>query len=701
MTLLGTPPVNWYDRFTNNQDSGNPTWMQLLFNPGVTPQAPEFNELQSIFRSQFATLAKVLLADGTYVSGGAISVVFSDPNYAVTIAAGVCYAYGFFHNVPELTISITGVGTQTLQLVITDEILTGNNSLTIPDYNIVYDAELLDPVEGSENEGYAGADRLAFTYTVVENTPDAGPTIATFDDGQLVQTAPTLSLAQLLDLLQTYFYETFGSYIAVEPALAFTDEAALSTDPTNIELTVTGGTGYVQGVRYLNDSAVLQVLRPMTGVIQNNEPHTYTSGTKLFATFQDPILSVESITVLRQSPSVNITKGVGLSIDSIPSQYNPVSEIVSVSQSPTTYVQGVDYQQDGDAIQWLGGGSRPSNGTTYQVVVQYEYAMVQGVRTLTDVSNESHSYSGTTMNLTNYDVQSITTLYNQSTSTTLVLGTDYTIALNTGVITFIHAQTTGNTIKATYAYWAHSTEGDFVSRDSFVNGSDVVQYFLTPVLTPTGLTVNFLDQISFDTTSGISILNETEMFFTYTFTVGRIDYLAWHDDGTLRVIQGTPAQNPVAPSFTSADCPIDILTVPPEAVAANITFVNYENLTVSMADIRYMYDNFATLLAEIAELASTIANFRQKWNVVSQNSNFISGINSFTYFDVNTSSGPVTATVSTSPADGTCISFRRNGNSRLILQPSDLINGSSRNVNVVLNKAVIDLVAVPGGWEIK
>lgn len=598
---INTPAVGYYDR-----QPANLNWMKKLFNPGVAMQAPEFNELQSMQIYQFATLANKLFPDGTYLTGGAVSVVFNNPGYTVTIAAGKMYAFGFIHDIPQKTIAITGSGTETVQMVIQDVILTGDPDLTVPGYTVTYDSALVDPVEGSENEGYVGAEVLTFAYSLELNTPADGPTIATFDDGQLVITTPTLSLAQLLALLETYFYETLGSFVAVEPVLTFSDEAALSTNPTNVSLDIAGGTGYVKGIRYTNTDATLEVLRPMTGTLQNNEPHTFNTGTKLYTVFQAPILSVSAITGLRQSGTLSITKGTGLSLDSTPSQYHPISEIVSVVQGSTTYISGTDYNQSGNGIQWLSGGARPVNGTTYSVVVKYIYTFVKGVRTLTTISSETATVSGSTLNLVNSDLQSFTQIKRTSDNHIYVLGTDYTINITTGILTWLITPTGGTGVTISYAYWAHTTEGDFVSRDSFVNGSSVVQYFITPTKTPSGLTVDYTQQISFDTTSGNLPLNTTFMFFNYSFTVGRIDYLAWHNDGTLRILQGTPSQNPVPPSFTANDAPVSVITLPAECVASQITSTPYGNLAVKETTLNTFENRLDTLDGEVTLINSNI-----------------------------------------------------------------------------------------------
>lgn len=594
-------PNGYYDRQKFTPTTTHTDWRMILFNPSVAIQSAELNELQSVQQYQFASLANALFQDGTFLTAVNITSVFDGTDYTVTIPAGQVFSNGFIHDVPQLGIDITGVGIETVQLVITEVVTSGVAGKP----STVYDATLLDPVVNAENYGYAGADRLKFSYALELNGTD-GPTIATFNNGQLVPTTPNLTLAQLLQLLQTYFFETLGSYVTTEPALTFSDLAALTTNPPNLQLVIAGGTGYVKGVRYVNTSATLTLARPMTGQNESGEPHTYTTGTSIYTVNQTPLLNTSVIQTLRQSPTLTITKGAADGTDNIPSQYRPVSSIVSVVQSSTTYVAGVDYNQVGDAIHWIHGGGQPTTGTSYSVVVQYIYNMVKAVRTLTSVASEDHTYTSGTLALTHADVSSLTSLVDTTASVTLVLGTDFTIALNTGVVTFINPPVSGHNVRANYAYWAHTVEGDYIARDSFVNGSSVIQYFITPILSPNGNAIDYKSQICFQTTTNNLPINSSVMFFTYQFTIGRIDYLAWHSDGTFKILQGTPAISPAPPSFTVNDMPVSSILLPPECVAAGVVPTNYPNLAISEVGLNQMKNEIAVIDNEIIAINSNI-----------------------------------------------------------------------------------------------
>ena len=145
-------PAGYYDRFSTHLD-----WKRILFKPGFPLQSAEMNELQSMHTYQFSLLAQNLFKDGTFLSGGAITVADGeDDTILVTIGAGELYAFGFVHQVPEGVVEIEGVGVETISLIINEKIIkiTGEDA----------DLTLKDPALGAENYGEEGADRLVFEY---------------------------------------------------------------------------------------------------------------------------------------------------------------------------------------------------------------------------------------------------------------------------------------------------------------------------------------------------------------------------------------------------------------------------------------------------------------------------------------------------------------------------------------------------------
>lgn len=606
------PTPNGYpDRFTSTVPQ--PGWKKTLFNPGRTLQSAELNEVQSMLTYQFSCLADSLYQEGAYTFGGDISTAPIDGSggYNVTFAAGRLYAYGYFHDIGAATVGITGVGTETISLIIGTQIST-----------YLTDTTLTDPVQNAEAYTKPGADRLLFTYSFVRNSTN-GILVATFINGQLQAVASTNNIIdQILALMAQRTYETSGSFVATAPVLSINDIAAYATNPAQMQLTVQGGVAYPKGYRVSNTKTQLPVLRPLTGQSRVDEAATYASGTTRYTLQLPPVLGIDSVQANVQTASFGLTRGSTVNgSDAIPSLYQPVVSIVSVSAGAHTYVANTDYVLAGNYIQWLAGGTAPSAGAAYNVVVVKTSVLVKALRTQTTVSAEVHASiasSGTT-NLANADIDltSPFSIENTTTSTALIQGTDYTIAAPTGHITWLN-RPTGDNISVNYSYWAHTTEGDYVGRDSFIDASGDVLYNSYPSLTINGNAVDYSSQIAFETSSGITPVNTTQMLISYEYALGRVDTLAWKSDGTLWVFPGVPGVAPNAPGCSTDYVAIADINLPPLCVASAVTFQPYNNVTMYETDLRILQNQVLNLMYDIAQfqLASDTSNIPTATNKI-------------------------------------------------------------------------------------
>jgi Domain of unknown function (DUF4815) len=592
-------PSGYYDRIqqSNGTATDNYIWAKLLYKSGFVGQAAEQNENQDLARVQFQKLCQGFYSDGQFLNGGSITTSTVDSQITVNITAGQVYALGFIHDVPAGSTTITGTGTETINLIIDGQILTAVSDVP----NTIYDATLTDPDSGAENYQQPGADRLIFTYTYASDT-NQGVVVATFINGQLVENTSSNSLwNQILALLAERTYEESGSFLAEQPSTVFADLQAPSANPAQIQLEIDGGIGYVEGYRVTNTKTLLSVLRPMTGQARLVEPHEYMSGTKVYTLDNTPVLGIDQVEALLESGDISMTRGnVVNGQDLVPTQYQPVQTVISITQGMTTFVSGTDYSLIGNYISWLSGGSQPATGSTYTLVVEYTDVLTKGIRTLTTVTAESHTVGSMAVTTTHADVSEIISITDVTTSTT-VPPSDYSVVTNTGVISFTGGVSNSDTVYVTYTYWAHTTEGDYVGRDSFVDSAGDILYYSSPTLTPSGDSVDFTTQISLDTTSGNTPVNTSNPLYSYHYTLGRVDVLAWHVDGIFYVLQGTPSLTPVPVSPTPDYLPICNINLPPEAFAANVTVELYNNLTMKVTDLRTLQNQVFNLQYDVAQ----------------------------------------------------------------------------------------------------
>lgn len=585
--------------YFSNYNPSTKDWKAVAFNPKLFLQSAELNDLQRMLQRQAEDSFSRLFKEGQFDNGGKITTLPLTPSgIEVTISAGTLYALGFWHDVPESTIEITGIGLEVISLVFSTEVITGTD-----------DPDIKDPVSNAEAYGLQSADRLQFTMEYALNNPN-GITIATFQDGQLV-IPPTSSnglLDQILEILALRTREQSGSFIIKRPQLTISDP--IEESPQYINLNCDYGVGYIRGYRRENGLVRLPILRPLDGTQVLAEPKTYLTANKVYSIDHSPIKSIDDVLATLLSPTIGMTRGGTINgQDGIPSQYTPVASVVSVVQGATTYVAGTDYTLASGYISWLPGGAQPATGTSYNLVVQYTKILTQGTRTQTLVSNESVVKVGATNTLANTDLISISAVKDNAGAITYVEGVDYTYVKNTGVITWIGLANA--TYKVTYSYWAHTVEGDYVGRDSFVTSLGNSLFDLTPIKTPTGVTVDFKSQISFDTT-GNQPVDSTSVYIDYTFVLPRIDILCWRDDGLFQIVPGKPALKPVLPSLDNNQMPVVKIKLTAEATAANsgVTFENYDNQTLLVTELRDMLHTIQDIQFNLAQfqLESDLAN---------------------------------------------------------------------------------------------
>ena len=366
--------------------------------------------MQLILDQQFQTAFDTVYVDGARISGSA-SVIQVDGSPVVQFSAAQYYTNGTFVNVPAANVSITGAGTETIYLVLTENIITGVSGVE----GTTYDAQLKDPASGSEAWGKAAADRgqLGAVY----NLGSGSVAVLVLVNGQITnsQQLSNLLFDRFLALLANYFYLTNGSYVTQVPVLTPDDTDTLALNPTQFTSSIDGGIGFNQGYEVENVGKVnLAVNRPWTGQLVQDEPQTFISDQTIYTLDNSPILTVSRVAATLNSGNIDMTRGGVLNgQDAIPTDFTPVATIVSITDDTenSPYVQGTDFSRVGNNVQWLDGGNAPSGGGSYVAVVTFNEILTQGIRVLTFVVSEAQTTDGTsTTDLDNADISSITSI---------------------------------------------------------------------------------------------------------------------------------------------------------------------------------------------------------------------------------------------------------------------------------------------------
>lgn len=265
------------------------------------------------------------------------------------------------------------------------------------------------------------------------------------------------------------------------------------------------------------------------------------------------------------------------------------------------------------------------NGDTTLSSLGVSASSVGAVITLVSTSAQPTTYTGSStgsetltpntptsvygFTLAHSDLNVITKLEKSDHSHTYVEGTDFTVNTATGQILGIGTNLPNTTAcLVSYLYWAHTTEGDFVSRDSFVSSDGNTLRDSTPTKTPSGVTIDFKKQVSFDTSSSFHPVNSTNFYMTYEYSLPRRDILVWQKDGLFKIVDGKPSTSPDLPALSDDQMGICKFNLPAEAKAADVVLEYYDNVTVFVTEIR-------DALRNLRDMAFNQAQFQLEQNL--------------------------------------------------------------------------------------
>lgn len=342
----------YYNRFKPTSN-----YKKLLFIADKNLQSAELNDLQEIIYNQLNNMSKFLIKDGTIINGGSLATL---TNTLLVVNEATIYANGTTFEVAKSTVVLQAgttqiVGVQVKEVVVTD----------------AEDPEIREPYPGP-NIGVAGSYRLKIEpkWIVADNMEEGSSFVPVFtiSNGTLVSTNTTVSTDETINLISQYDKDTRGSYTLEGYNLRY-----LSTDSsTNVfRMLMTAGSARILGKAVSRASDLSFNLEAITDTRTIlGEPLIY-SGSKGYDVRNPVIQSVIDVQGIKEI-TATVTHGAysGAS-DILPNI--PVAQILEVKQGGTTFVQGTDYVQTGDAVDWSPAGAEPSPGSTYEVKFRYIY----------------------------------------------------------------------------------------------------------------------------------------------------------------------------------------------------------------------------------------------------------------------------------------------------------------------------------------
>lgn len=594
----------------------------------------ELNEQQDIINHERKKIADMLFKEGAVISGLGVTVT----DNVLTVAEGFVYVEGYIEQVPGAVLTYDPAKTSCADYVYA-ELLKYN-------YGYNQDAALINPATG---EPTAEREKWVLTLKDHDTSGETLPNNVTerkvvpvykFDreTGDVTATVQEKSNLFLRDLLGTLPGSRITVSSITEDQLAFAAAEGLNSllqnlaertfdqagsylvkgldsfigdnDGDNVEVITNAGRAYIQGFRLQKDlPTTTMVPKSVATKSVRGEQKTYNVGTRRYALNSTPLKETTQVEAIVEIVS-NITRGsVGGGEDLLTP--NPVVDILEVSQGATVFQEGVDWQQSGNYVDWLGSGNEPAIGTTYTVRWTYTKQMIKGTDYVDGgwFGESGHPAAGEYFYLVTALSASGETEYDSAE----VISRD-TLAGEISKITWLPVngatgyriyRGTQNTGRADFQRLKEVAAGVTTYMD---DGVDEIAGGNPPASNTSGLTMSAaqilpagLSLINFGRTGlGDDPVDGSNCSVDYDYFLGRKDII-YATTGEIKRLEGAPAdfpKLPVVPEGTLGLCSVDC---PPDSVA--MTVLNFGLTRITM-------DQIHEIIKDVEDLKYNDAQFQ-------------------------------------------------------------------------------------------
>ena len=173
-------------------------YVKMLAVPERGAQSVEWNMMQSMLLSFIKDIGDSIYEDGNIVEGCAVKITGNK----VTIEPGRVYMDGLIHNIDGATLTISGVGTEYIGVVLNEEIVTENE-----------DADFYDQAVGSANYLHPGCHRVKQSVHFEANNP-LSAVVATFVDGNIKSITEERPVTDTItEVLARRTFDESGNYV--------------------------------------------------------------------------------------------------------------------------------------------------------------------------------------------------------------------------------------------------------------------------------------------------------------------------------------------------------------------------------------------------------------------------------------------------------------------------------------------------------
>lgn len=345
-------------------DEVNKQYYELLAIPGRVAQAREFSTLQTILRAIVRSVGDAIMSNGDVVEG--CQIIPSADRTSITVTSGKVYIDGIVTPLEEVTVPISGTGTEIVGVKIVESIVTESD-----------DPTLRDPAQGFDNYNQPGCNRLKRELQVVINDSEASP-LGTLSDGELTVEGYAASYDVLDQTLARRTYDESGSYI-VNGLSVHTE--AIDGDDDNYNIVVEAGKAYVLGYELKIPTARrITVPKSTSTEMKTSRNIVYKDGQSSYLLYGLPyVASISSVEAVIDG-SVQLSRSSGNS-DNLTGIEN-ISRVTKVYYGDTVYTEeqyNLDATTTTAKIVWADTSDAPPQGVSYTVEYEAYTTFTNGV----------------------------------------------------------------------------------------------------------------------------------------------------------------------------------------------------------------------------------------------------------------------------------------------------------------------------------
>ena len=544
-------------------DDYDPTknYTKIVGMPGRVSQVREFTQAQDIQEDYLQRLGNAVLKNGEILSGCVLAI--SDDNKNAMLSSGQIFLDGLVRNVSDQTVKIKGEGTESIGIVIEEELITETD-----------DNSLYDNAEGYRNYGNSGAHRIKQEPVWKVDDPSA-VSIYQLVDGQIVAAASDSSddtMSQITEILARRTFDENGSYKV--NGLKIIDRN--TNDKENVYVTVQEGKAYIAGYEANKEASSRIAIKKATNVrTQYNETKKFTSDIT-YPLDNYPVNRIEDLNCMVKK-SVQMTRGdISGGFDLIEEKRaGSITSIVKISAGDTTYEPITDYVFQEGGISWEPtGGKEPGTGTTYNVEYMFNQKM------LPNEFKVSHNK-----------------IYHSPTTYTLTRGRENTdslpIAAGIKIVNISKVYKASKTYANNTDWKLSGSPGSYAIDWTSASEKPEGEYKVDLVLLLT-VVDNDRDYLEF-TSPETPIVLDSQIVMDYTYYLARTDLIIMNPNTVCEVIEGQPdvLRRVFPPTNTNSRVlPLGTVLVYPNSTKIIVTnFNNYRLEQSQLYNMRQRVDN--------------------------------------------------------------------------------------------------------------